>query len=512
MNYENVKVIDILQDGRGVGKKDDITIFIENAIYGEVVNVKVVNKKKNYLEAVKTQTVIPSDFYRQPPCLFFDKCGGCSIMNIEYEKQLELKRKLLVSQLQKIAGIDVSNINIQSDREFEYRNKITLKVDKIGKLSYFAKNSHDYVYINDCMIASKLIRENLSSIQQLVSKVNSKFESAIKEIVIRSNEKQIFLIINLSKLNDKIKEFIKENIKDLNFVVTLKYNKKEVNLKGDGYILMDYEGYKFRISASSFYQVNNFMLKKLYDSARKYIKKDYKLLDIYCGVGASTISQSNNNIVGVEINKDAVKDANYNAQKNKVKDYKFIAQNSSNIDSKLINKIDPDIITVDPPRKGLESKLVKSIINSNVNKMIYISCNPATLSRDLKKLIDAGFKVENIEAFDMFPQSMNVETVVLLSKLDVDKHIKIEFGEDELSEIEFSKDPTYKEIQEYVLNKFGLKVSNLYIAQVKRKHGLIERENYNVSKKNEEEQVIPQCPPEKEKAIENALEWFGLNV
>ena len=141
MNYENVKVIDILQDGRGVGKKDDITIFIENAIYGEVVNVKVVNKKKNYLEAVKTQTVIPSDFYRQPPCLFFDKCGGCSIMNIEYEKQLELKRKLLVSQLQKIAGIDVSNINIQSDREFEYRNKITLKVDKIGlhmlSLSYY---------------------------------------------------------------------------------------------------------------------------------------------------------------------------------------------------------------------------------------------------------------------------------------------------------------------------------------------------------------------------------------
>ena len=508
MNYENVKVIDILQDGRGVGKKDDITIFIENAIYGEVVDVKVVNEKKNYLEAVKTQTVIPSDFYRQPPCLFFDKCGGCSIMNIEYEKQLELKRKLLVSQLQKIAGIDVSNINIQSDKEFEYRNKITLKVDKIGKLSYFAKNSHDYVYINDCMIASKFIRENLSSIQQLVSKVNSKFEAAIKEVVIRSNEKQIFLIISLSKLNDEIKDFIKENIKELDFVVTLKYNKKEINLKGDGYILMNYEDYKFRISASSFYQVNNFMLKKLYDSARKYIKKDYKLLDIYCGVGASTISQSNNNIVGVEINKDAVKDANYNAKTNKVKDYKFIAQNSNNIDSKLINKINPDIITVDPPRKGLDSKLVKSIINSNVNKMIYISCNPATLSRDLRKLIDGGFKVEDIEAFDMFPQSMHVETVALLSKLDVNNHIEVEIELNEMDLTSAESKATYTQIKEYVLEKFGLKVSTLYIAQIKKKCGIELREHYNKSKKGK--QIIPQCTPEKEEAIMEALRHFKM--
>lgn len=213
-------------------------------------------------------------------------------------------------------------------------------------------------------------------------------------------------------------------------------------------------------------------------------------------------------VIGVEIVEEAVEAAKENAKLNGIKNVEFIAEDVLKVLDNL--EKNPDIIVLDPPREGINPKAIERIIDFSPEKFLYISCNSVTQVRDLKVFEERGYKIEEIEIIDQFPKTSHVETVVLLSKLNADEHIKVEFGEDELSEIEFSKDPTYKEIQKFVFEKYGFKVSNLYIAQVKRKNGLIERENYNVSKKDKQDQVIPQCPPEKEKAIQEALRWYGM--
>ena len=191
-----------------------------------------------------------------------------------------------------------------------------------------------------------------------------------------------------------------------------------------------------------------------------------------------------------------------------MENYKFIDKNAKYIDQRFIEKEKIQTVTVDPPRAGLDKEIIKTLAKTKIKNIIYISCNPQTLARDIKRFMDRGYELREIKAVDMFPQTMHVETVALLYKLNTEHHLDIEIGEDELSEIDFSKDATYGEIKKYVLDKYGLKVSSLYIAQIKRKHGLIERENYNFSKK--ENQRVPNCPEEKEKAIEDALEHFGM--
>ncbi|MDO4594543.1 MAG: 23S rRNA (uracil(1939)-C(5))-methyltransferase RlmD [Tissierellia bacterium] len=414
MIYHNLKIIDTLLDSRGVAKKDKITIFVDNAIIGEVVDAEITKSKKNYLEAKKVKTIKESPFYRKPPCPYFYECGGCSIMNLNYKKQLDLKKKLIINQLNKIAKIDIENLEIKPTYEFSYRNKISLKIDKNSKLSYYHQKTHKYVNIDDCLLATDYIRTNLPIIQSYITCL---YKNGIKadELVIRSNDKDILLIVKIKNIKHVDIKLMTKLAKEYDFNIVLSDKRKDIIIKGKDYIYMIYKDKKYKISCNSFYQVNKFQLVNLYDKAHSCIKKDDILLDLYCGVGSSTISLKDDNIIGVEINKKAIKDAIFNVKINNIENYKFIADDSKNIDNKLIEKINPTIISVDPPRGGLDNKLIDSIKTSKVDRLIYISCNPSTLARDLRSFKES-FYIYDIEAFDMFAQTMHVETFVYLKR------------------------------------------------------------------------------------------------
>ena len=506
MEIKNIKIIDILQDGRAVAKTESKTAFIEGAIYGEVCNIKVNNEKKNFFEAEKTKTLEKSPYLRKPPCPYYYECGGCSIMDINYKSQIKLKKNLIKNALLKSAKIKIDDIEILEGEEFGYRNKIRLQINKNGKLAYNKKYSNDLVEIKDCLLAKDLIRKNLEKIEEITKEITKKYPNSLEEITIRANDKEILLNIKIK--DEKIIPYIKNQYKNSTYNINLINKKETINISGKNHLVYNLLGKKFKITINDFYQVNDYMTEKLYKTAKDFLGENQKVLDLFCGSATSSIAINDDHVVGIEINKNAIKDAKENAKENGLKDYKFIAKNANYIDDKFIKKEKIDAIVVDPPRAGLDKEIIKTIAKTKIKKIAYISCNPQTLARDIKRFQEKGYKLEKIKGCDMFSETMHVETVALLYKLNTEHHLDIEIGEDELSEIDFSKDATYGEIKKYVLDKYGLKVSSLYIAQIKRKHGLIERENYNFSKK--ENQRVPNCPEEKEKAIEDALEHFGM--
>jgi len=507
MILKNIKIIDVLQDGRGVARTEGKIVFVENAVYGETLDAEIIAEKKNFLEAKKLNTKIKSDYQRKPPCPYFYECGGCSIMDINYKTQLELKKNLIINAIRKSTKIELSDLEIVKSPEFRYRNKIRLQVDKNGGLNYLETYSKKLVKIDDCLIANEKISKNLARIEKITKDINQKFTASIKEITIRASENDILLNFQGNFDNNTI-AYIKEKYSTSKYSINLLIGRDLITISGERYLDNKIGQKEFKISANDFYQVNDYQIEKLYKIAREFLGQNQKLLDLYCGSATSSMSINDDHIVGVEINKNAIKDAKENAKRNKLKDYKFIAKNAKFIDSNFIKKEKIDAVTVDPPRAGLDKEVVKTIANAGIEKIVYISCNPQTLARDIKRFMDKGYKLEKIKAVDMFPQTMHVETVALLSKLDVDKHINIEIELNELDLTSAESKATYAQIKEYVWNKFELKVPTLYIAQIKRKCGIELREHYNKSKK--EKQIIPQCTPEKEEAIMDALRHFKM--
>ncbi|MDY2927903.1 23S rRNA (uracil(1939)-C(5))-methyltransferase RlmD, partial [Anaerococcus sp.] len=490
MIIKDIEIIDILQDGRGVGKKESKVYFIEGATFGETCDIEIVKEKKNFIEARKLKTTSQSPYYTQPPCPYYYECGGCTIMDINYDEQIKLKKNLITKAIKKTCSIEIDDLEIITSENLSYRNKIRLQVDKEGNLSYNKKSSNDLVAIKDCLLANNYIRKNLEKIQNLIRSIVDNLGNIIREISIRSNGSEILLNI-YSKEEEELYKYLIENHKYLPYNINI-INKKKIKTIGKDHLIFKVKDKSFKVSRDDFFQVNEYQIQNLYQNARNYLEADKKLLDLFCGSGISSIALNDDKIVGIEINKSAIKDAKENARINNLTDYKFIDKNAKYIDQKFIEKEKIQTVTVDPPRAGLDKEIIKTLANTKIKNIIYISCNPQTLARDIKRFMDMGYKLKEVKAVDMFAQTMHVETVVLLSKLQTNNHLDIEIGEDELSEIDFSKDATYGEIKKFVLDKYGLKVSSLYIAQVKRKHGLIERENYNISKK--ENQRVPNCP------------------
>lgn len=415
MIIKDIKIIDILQDGRGVARTDGKIVFVENAVYGETLDAKIIAEKKNFLEARKINTKIKSDYQRKPPCPYFYECGGCSIMDINYETQIDLKKNLIKNAIKKSADIVLEDIEIIKSPEFRYRNKIRLQVDDAGGLNYLETYSKKMVKIEDCLIANKKISKNLSKIEDISRDINQKFASIIEEISIRASENNILLNLR-GNFDNKSIAYIKEKYSNSNYNINLLNGRDLITISGEGYIDYKIGQKEFKISANDFYQVNDYQIENLYGIAREFLGKNQKLLDLYCGSATSSMSINDDHIVGVEINKNAIKDAKENAERNKLKDYKFIAKNAKFIDSNFIKKEKIDAVTVDPPRAGLDKEVVKTIANAGIEKIVYISCNPQTLARDIKRFMDRGYKLEKIKAVDMFPQTMHVETVVLMTR------------------------------------------------------------------------------------------------
>ena len=415
MILRNIKIIDVLQDGRGVARTEGKTVFVENAVYGETLDAEIIAEKKNFLEARKINTKIKSDYQRKPPCPYFYECGGCSIMDINYETQIELKKNLIINAIRKSTKIELSDLEIVKSPEFRYRNKIRLQVDKNGGLNYLETYSKKLVKIYDCLIANEKISENLARIEKITKDINQKFTVSIKEITIRANENDILLNFQGNFDNNTI-AYIKEKYSTSNYSINLLTARDLITISGESYLDYKIGQKEFKISANDFYQVNDYQIENLYTLAREFLGNEQKLLDLYCGSATSSMSINDDRIIGVEINKNAIKDAKENAIRNKLKDYKFIAKNAKFIDSNFIKKEKIDAVTVDPPRAGLDKEVVKTIANADIEKIVYISCNPQTLARDIKRFMDKGYELKKIKAVDMFPQTMHVETVVLMSR------------------------------------------------------------------------------------------------
>ena len=416
MNLKDIKIIDVLQDGRGVARTDTKTVFVENAVYGETLDAKIIAEKKNFFEAQKINTTIKSDYERKPPCPYFYECGGCSIMDINYKTQINLKKKLITNAIRKSTGLYIEDIEIIESPELRYRNKIRLQVDENGGLNYLETYSKEKVKISDCLIANYKISESLKDIEAITSHINTSFDGIIDEASIRASEDTV--LINLhGKFSKESIDFIKKNYRQSMFSINLIKDRETINISGDGYLNYRINDKSFKISANDFYQVNDYQIENLYYIARNFLGENQKLLDLYCGSATSSMSINDDHIVGIEINKNAIRDAKENANKNKLKDYKFIAKNAKFIDSKFIKKEKIDAVTVDPPRAGLDKEVVKTISNAGIEKIVYISCNPQTLARDIKRFMDRGYEMKNIKAVDMFPQTMHVESVALMQKV-----------------------------------------------------------------------------------------------
>ena len=384
--------------GRGISLLDKVT-FIPNTLPGELVDIDITTSKSKYNIGKVKKYIKTSKDRIEPLCPYYNICGGCELMHLSYENELKYKESKIKDIMNRYAKLDnVSNI-VGCDEELNYRNKVTFKVDK--KISLSKKESHELVNIDKCL----LISDRMNS---YINKLNKMDLSNVNEVIIRESIDDIMIIF---MCNEDIN--IDTSLLDCNVVKY--YNKYEI-LKGNNYIVDKIGNLSYKISPSSFFQVNRYQVKKLYDLVLENIKpnKNDKVLDLYCGTGTIGLYVSNyvDEVLGIEINEEAIKDANYNKELNNIYNISFIAG-----DSKIIHniKFNPNKIIVDPPRAGLDKKVIDDILNINPERIVYVSCDPITLARDLN-ILKENYNVEKIIPVDMFPRTYHVETVCVLER------------------------------------------------------------------------------------------------
>lgn len=405
-----IEIIKFDHEGRGIGYLNGKTVFVENSIPGDIVSISIKKSKKNYCIADVKQYVKYSSDRIKPNCQFFDKCGGCDLQNISYDNQLIFKEEKVKEIFERFANVDRSKVkSILNDREnqFYYRNKLTLQVNK--KIGLYGKNSYNLVPIDNCLISSKKINDILFFIQKNVNLEN------INQVVIRNSfyNNKVMIIFKCKDINIDINNILK--IKDFVDSIYIDENNNYKLLYGLEYLEEKIGDYIFKISPDSFFQVNTIMCKRLYDKIIEYgnFNGNENVLDLYCGTGTIGIyiSKYVKNVIGYEINKYAIIDAKDNLKINNVYNANFYCGSSELSFENITNNI--DIIIVDPPRSGLNSETIQGIINVKPCKVIYVSCDPVTLARDLK-ILNEYYDVIEITPVDMFPNTKHVECVAVL--------------------------------------------------------------------------------------------------
>ena len=539
---------------KGIAVTDDgDRVIVKNTIPGQKVEF-VVNKVKHQRAEGRLMEVIEkSPLETEEPCPHFGMCGGCTYQTVPYEKQLDMKltqvKKLISDAIgtEKEAGYEFIGIH-GSPKKSEYRNKMEFSFGDEYKDGPLALGMHkrgsfyDLVTVADCQIVDEDFRTILKATLDYFSKNNIPYfhrathKGYLRHLLVRKATKTGEIIVDLVT-STQTEGFNEEELlagfryalltrqydgrfkgvlhtKNDSVADVVKNEGTEV-LYGDSYFYEELLGLKFKITPFSFFQTNSLGAEVLYETAREFILGDDKdslngktVYDLYSGTGtiAQLMAPVCKEVVGVEIVEEAVCAAKENAALNGLDNCKFIAGDVLKVLDEIEEK--PDYIILDPPRDGIHPKAIGKIIEYGVENMVYISCKPTSLARDLQIFMDRGYRVEKICCVDMFPNTKHVETVCLLSKLNAKQHIEVDIHMDELDLTDAEKKATYSEIKEYVLEHTGLKVSSLYIAQVKQKCGIIERENYNKPKSDDAKQ--PQCPPDKEKAIKEALKHFGM--
>ena len=521
------------EGGMGVARIDGRVVFVHGALRGEKCRVLILKTLKSVAFAKVLEVIEPSSERITPDCPYFPRCGGCTYRHIRYEEELRLKRQRVQDNLSRIGGSDVTVEEILGAQDtLRYRNKAQYPVSKDGAVGFYRARTHEVIECERCLLvkpeadaAAEALRAYMQSCH--VAGYDEKTgRGLVRHLYVRSNEageSLICVLVNGDKLpkEDRLVALLRDACPKCTGIVLGTNTKKGNVILGDRYRTLWGEdrledtlcGKTFRLSVPSFYQVNRVQAERLYAKAIEFagLTGQESVLDLYCGAGTITLALSDHakKVLGAEIVPEAIDDARENAARNGVKNVEFFCGDASDVAKKLAREnLRPDVITVDPPRKGLAADVVESIAEMQPQRVVYVSCDSATMARDVKRFAGLGYSARRACAVDMFPRADHVETVCLLSKLQSKEHIEIEVKMDELDLTSAESKATYEEIKAYVLEHTGLKVSYLYIAQVKQKYGIIERENYNKPKSENAKQ--PQCPPEKEKAITEALRHFGM--
>ncbi|WP_270426162.1 23S rRNA (uracil(1939)-C(5))-methyltransferase RlmD [Blautia intestinalis] len=534
-----LEIVDCGTDGEGIGKADGFTVFVKDAVIGDTVTAKIMKAKKNYGYGRLMEILKPSPYRVEPICPSARQCGGCQMQAVSYEEQKAFKEKKLRGHLERIGGFKELPMEplIGMDEPYHYRNKAQFPVgrNKEGRIvtGFYAGRTHAIIENRDCALGIPQNKEVLDRVIAHMEKYNiapydeMTGKGLVRHIFVRygffTGELMVCLIINGQDLPHQ-----KELVEKLGEIpgmtsISLNINKKRNNvilgdkvktIWGKEYITDKIGDISYEISPLSFFQVNPHQTWKLYSKALEYadLHGEETVWDLYCGIGTISLflAQKAKFVRGVEIVPAAIEDARRNAHLNEIDNVEFFVGKAEEVLPREYEKngVYADVIVVDPPRKGCDEMLLKTILKMQPKRVVYVSCDSATLARDLRFLCDNGYELKKVCGVDQFPQTVHVETVVLLSQQKPDDTIEIDLDLDELDATSAETKATYQEIKDYVLKEFGLKVSNLYISQIKRKCGIEVGENYNLPKT--ENPKVPQCPKEKEDAIKAALKYFAM--
>ena len=540
-----IKIEDMGTEGEGIGKAEGFPLFVKDAVIGDEIKARIVKVKKNYGYGRLEEILTPSPFRTTPRCAYHRQCGGCQLQSLSYDKQLEFKQQKVRNNLLRIGGFSAEELErimepiVGMEDCWHYRNKAQFPIgtDKQGNpiAGFYAGRTHTIIANTDCALGVSENKKILEAVllwmrsYRIPAYEETSGKGLVRHVLIRkgftSGELMVCLVINGRKL-PKAKELVEALMQIKNMTsVSYSINEKNTNvIMGTEIVLLwgketiqdAIDDISFSISPLSFYQVNPVQTKKLYELAVEYAQLTGKetVWDLYCGIGTISLFMARRAgwVYGVEIIPQAIRDAKENAERNGIKNAEFFVGKAEEVlpEKYAREGISADVIVVDPPRKGCDEKCLETMLKMRPERIVYVSCDSATLARDLKLLREGGYEPVRVRAVDQFPMSVHVETVCLLSKLHEAKHhVNVRLDMDELDITSAESKATYEEIKSYVAkHNEGMKVSNLYIAQVKAKYGIIERENYNKAKSDNVRQ--PQCPKEKEKAIEAALKYFQM--
>lgn len=517
-------------NGEGIGYIDRMPVFVPQALIGEEVEIRIVDKQKRYATAELLRVVKSSKNRIRPKCFIQNTCGACPLMIARYPAQLEYKQDLLKQSLIKYAQIDprkVARVKASED-VFGYRNQFKLPCAmEEGRLvsGLFMPNSNYFIDVKKCWIHEDGLERVRMDIMHVLNthdcvSYNPHDKKGIRNLVVRGfdNRYQCTIVTGNEELDECLISDLMR-IKGLTSlwqsIHTIKktpevFGNKMMHLAGETSLAMELDGLKLRISPRSFFQLNSKQAVQLYRTIASMVKENNELIvEAYSGIGAISLylKDKAKEIIGIESIKDAVVNANQNAALNGCEHVSFLCDDAANKLTYLSKKRSIDVLVVDPPRSGLDDAMLECILRSKIKNIIYVSCNPATLGKNLAVLC-SRYNVDRIQPIDIFPHTPHVETVVQLVRKKPDTYIDITVDMDELDLTSSEAKATYDEIKDYIFDKHSVKVSSLYIAQVKQNHGIIERDCYNNSKKESPKQ--PQCPPEKVKLIEEALRHFKM--
>lgn len=531
-----IEITALSSECSGIGKKDGMVIFVPFSAIGDKLEVKILKVNKTYCYGKIESIITPSPDRVTPDCPIYTKCGGCSLRHISYEAQLRAKEQFVKDAFTRIGGLSpeflpiIRNTNING-----YRNKLQIPIgtDKDGNLiaGFYAFHSHRIVPCEKCLLQPDIFSKITADFLKISTGLNltaydeSTHKGILRHLYLRKGyySREICLCIVVAKnvpeikiLSDRLLEKYPEIVSSV-----INVNSRDTNvILGDEEIVLTSKNYicdimcknAVNIAPKAFYQVNTPCAEQLYSSACDFAEpKGKTVLDLYCGAGTIGLSMARTakKIIGVEIVPEAIENAKQNALANGITNCEFICADAAEAARILHSRnLRPDVIMVDPPRKGCGKDACEQIAAFSAPRIVMVSCNAATAARDCACFAELGYSTDKCVAVDMFSGTNHVETVVQLVRKKPDTYIDITVDMNELDLTSSEAKATYDEIKDYIFDKHCVKVSSLYIAQIKQKHGIIERDCYNNSKKDNQKQ--PQCPPEKVKLIEEALRHFKM--